>query len=103
MADADLTATILRQIRDEIIATRTGLQGELRELRTELKGGFHDLRTELKAELQVTNARLEIVEHTMRDAAGQVVMLTRYIKNKQELAIEELRQRVTRLEAKSGG
>lgn len=101
MAEADPTATILRQIRDEIIATRTDLTGELRELRTELKGDLHDLRTELKAELQITNARLEIVEHTVRDAAAQVVLVARYIKNKQDVAIDDLRERVSRLEAKS--
>jgi hypothetical protein len=31
--------------------------------------------------LDQTNARLEVVEHTVRDAAGQLVILTRYIKN----------------------
>lgn len=98
MADADLTATILRQIRDEIVTTRTELRGELRDLRTELKAEIHEVKTEL----EVTNMRLEVVEHTVRDAAAQIVVITRYIKSR-DSAIEDLRERVTRLESKVGG
>ena len=99
MSDADLTTTILRQIRDEIVTTRTELRGEIKELRTELKGEIR----ELKAELEITNSRLEVVEHTVRDAAAQIVVRTRHVRNRQDVAIEDLRERVTRLEAKSGG
>jgi hypothetical protein len=99
MAEPDLTATILRQIRDEIVTTRTELRGELHELRSELKT---ELR-ELKSELELTNARLEVVEHTVRDAAAQITVLTGYVRTKQDVAIEDLRERVSKLEAKTGG
>ncbi len=95
MTDSDLTLSILREIRDAVVATNSRIDGTNIELRA--------MKTELKDELRVTNARLEIVEHTVKDAAGQIVMLARYVKNKHETAIDDLRERVTRLEAKASG
>lgn len=98
MTDSDLTLSILREIRDAVVTTNARIDDtnvELRAMKTEL--------TEVKGELRQTNARLEIVEHTVKDAAGQIVMLARYVKNKHETAIDDLRERVTRLEAKASG
>ncbi len=47
--------------------------------------------------LDETNTRLSVVEHVVRDAAEQIVFLGRYAKN----AIEDFRERVARLEAKT--
>jgi hypothetical protein len=50
--------------------------------------------------LQRVNSRLEIVEHTVHDAETQILWLGRYVKNHQDSAIEDLRNRVAKLEAK---
>lgn len=94
MADADLTVSILREIRDEIRTTRTELKAEIR--------GTNDRLDHTNTRLDVTNARLEVVEHTVKDAAGQLVLVTRYLKNvtdRHDEAIDELRDRVEHLEA----
>lgn len=91
MTDSEITTTILRQIRDEIIATRTELKSELRET-----------RAELKAEISVTNERLTIVEHTVEHAALQIGEFVQHIKTQHAGAIDDLRKRVTRLEKKVG-
>lgn len=98
MTDSDLTLSILREIRDAVVTTNARIDDtnvELRAMKSEM--------IEVKGELRVTNARLEVVEHTVKDAAGQIVMLARYVKNKHETAIDDLRERVTRLEAKASG
>ena len=89
--NGDLTTAILREIRDEIKATRTELKAEIVTLGTELGG-----------RIDMTNARLELVEITLKDLAGQMVMLTRYVKNsvdRHEDQIDDLQTRVTKLEA----
>jgi hypothetical protein len=96
--DGDLTTAILREIRDEIKATRTELKGELGAVRTEIV----TLGTELGGRIDTTNARLELVEMTLKDLAGQMVMLTRYVKNsvdRHEDQIDDLQVRVGKLEA----
>lgn len=98
MTDSEITTTILRQIRDELIATRTELKQEIAATRTELKEEIGGLR----GELVTTNERLSIVETVVRDAAQQIRMIGSYVKNKQEVAIDELRKRVTKLEKKVG-
>jgi hypothetical protein len=91
MTDSEITTTILRQIRDEIIATRT-------ELKSELKSGLG----ELKSELTVTNDRLSLLEHAMSGMAGQLAAVKQYVQSSQGSAIQDLRKRVTRLEKKVG-
>jgi hypothetical protein len=90
VTDSDLTISILREIRDE-----------LREIRGEVKitNERVDVLTERQGE---TNHRLEVVEHTVADAAQQILLLARYVKNKHEAGLDELRERVTRLEVKAG-
>jgi predicted nucleic acid-binding Zn-ribbon protein len=86
----DITHKILREIRDEITTTRS-------ELVT--------TRTELGARIDVTNQRLQVVETTLQDLAAQQLPLTRYVKNvvdRHETSIDDLRERVVRLETKLG-
>ena len=87
MTDSEITTTILRQIRDEIVTTRTELKAEIKQVNDRL---------------EVTNQRLDVVEHVLRDTAGQIVMLTGYVKNKHDADIKRLEKRVARLEKKVG-
>jgi hypothetical protein len=98
MTDSEITTTILRQIRDELVATRTELNAEIRTLRTDVTERLD--RTNER--LDMANERLGVVEHVVRDLAGQLVLIGRYVKNKHDVAIDDLRTRVTRLEDKVG-
>jgi chromosome segregation ATPase len=104
VTDSDLPHAILREIRDEIRATNTRLDTTNERLETtneRLETTIERLDVTIER-LDMTNERLSLVEHTVSDAAGQIVLLARYVKNKHESAIDDLRERVTRLEAKSG-
>jgi hypothetical protein len=117
--DSDVTTALLRDIRDQMVATPIELKAEIAATRTELKAEIAATRTELKAEIaatrtelaelhtdvnerfDLTNERLAIVETTVRDCAQQLVMLGRYVKNHNERTgseIDDLRARVTKLE-----
>ncbi len=88
---------------ERLDALRVELRGEIGALRTELKGEIGELRTELKGEIGQTNARLGVVEGHLRDLAGQQLILGRYVKrmaDRHDGAIDELRERVTRIETR---
>ncbi|MEP6861564.1 MAG: hypothetical protein ABJE66_13135 [Deltaproteobacteria bacterium] len=95
MTDSDLTLNVLVEMRDE-----------LRALRRDTDHNFAGLT----ARADVTNQRLEIIEHTMVDFGTQVVLLGRYMKNSVSRhdndverhgdEIADLRTRVEKLEAK---
>ena len=89
MTDSELTLSVLREIRDAVIATNTRIDLLDNHLSARIDG--------LGTRLDETNKRLSVVEHVVRDAAEQIVFLGRYSKN----AIEDLRERVSRLEAKT--
>ena len=95
MSDSDLTTTILRQIRDELI----GVRGEVKATNARLEV-TNDRLDALTHHAEVTNERLTVVETVLRDVARQVVFLGRYVKNKQDAAIADLRKRIVRLEKK---
>jgi hypothetical protein len=92
MTDSEITVSVLREIRDAVIATNTSLSARIDSLEKNLSARID----ETNARLDVTNTRLTVVEHVVRDASEQIVFLGRYTKN----AIEDLRERVSRLEAK---
>ena len=83
--DADITAEILRSIRDELRSTRNelkadiaGVRHELDELRTEMRAGFADVRTELGVlQLRVGTVERVLVSlaHELRDVATRVTRL----------------------------
>jgi chromosome segregation ATPase len=105
VTDSDLTHAILREIRDEIRATNTNLSAKIDATNDRLDRTNTNLSAKIDAtneRLDVTNERLTLVEQTVSDAVSQIVLLARYVKNKHQTAIDELRERVTRLEAKSG-
>lgn len=93
MTDSEITLSVLREIRDAVVATNVNLSARIDNLEQRLSSRIDGLWTRVDE----TNARLSVVEHVVRDAAEQIVFLGRYSKN----AIEDLRERVSRLEAKT--
>ncbi len=102
MTDTELTHLILREIRDEIRAVNTNLSAKIDGTNHRLDETNHRL-DETNHRLDETNQRLEVVEHTVNDAATQIVLLARYVKNKHEKAIDDLQERVSQLEVKANG
>lgn len=101
MTDSEITTKILRQIRDEIIATRTDLSKRLDATNERLDAT--NVRLDVTNErLDMTNERLSVVERVVTDAAVQIRTLRRNVKTIHGGAIEDLRKRVTRLEKKVG-
>ncbi len=101
MTDSEITTSILRQIRDEIVLTRTELKAAIETTndRIDVTNERLDITNE---RLDTTNERLGVVETVVRDCAAQVVLLGRYVKNAQSSGIDDLRERVTKLEQKVG-
>lgn len=89
MTDSEITLSVLREIRDAVLATNTRID----LFDNHVSGRIDGLATRLDE----TNTRLSVVEHVVRDASEQIVFVGRYVKN----AIEDLRERVARLEAKT--
>ena len=104
MTDSDITTTILRQIRDELVGVRGAV--EKTNQRLDVTNDRLDVLAEqgyrTNERLELTNERLSVVETVLRDVAAQVVFVGRYVKNKQDAAIADLRKRVVRLEKKVG-
>ena len=114
MVESEITIGLLREIRDELKSNRIELKAEISEMRIDLKSEIGGLRTEIKSEigglrteigeltskLDVTNERLAVVERTVNDAATQIIFLGRYVKNRADVDIDDLKLRVSKLEAK---
>ena len=95
--DGELTVAILREIRDEIRSTRDTLSERI----DHLEGSLGSRIDSLGSRIDTTNLRLDLVEHTARDLAEQMLTVTRYVKNvatRHDDAIEDLDERVTKLE-----
>jgi hypothetical protein len=80
MTDSEITTTILRQIRDEIV-------------KNEAKND---------ARFEALDDRMAVFEYLLRDVQVNVISLTRYVKQKQAPVLDDLRKRVMRLEKKVG-
>jgi hypothetical protein len=105
VTESEITIAILKDIRDAVRGTNDRIDTLDKNLssRIEVMGLTLSARIEATNErLDVTNERLSVVEHTVRDLATQLLMLGRYVKNRTEVAIEDLLERVARLEAKVG-
>lgn len=101
MTDSEITTTILRQIRDEIIATRTELGSRIEATNVRLDATNERLDL-MNDRIDVTNDRLSIVETVVRDAAQQISTVVDHVKMTHNTAIDDLRKRVTKLEKKVG-
>lgn len=105
----NLTVHVLREIRDEIIATRTELRTELRDVRTELQSVRTELRTEIHDMSDRVDARFVMVETTLRDLAEQQRFVVRHLgalttrDRKIESDVDELRDRVDAIEKRLPG
>jgi hypothetical protein len=73
MTDSEITTTILRQIRDEIAKTNQRLDSH-------------------EARFDVLDERFGVFEYILRDVQGQVITLSRYIKQKQAPMLDDLRK-----------
>jgi chromosome segregation ATPase len=104
VTDSEITTTILRQIRDELVGVRGAVENTNQRLDvTNQRLDVTNQRLDALAEqATTTNERLSVVETVLRDVAAQVVFIGRYVKNKQDSAIADLRKRVVRLEKKVG-
>ena len=79
-----------------------------------MRDGFHDVGSRIDAtnerldltneRLELTNQRLAVVETTVKDFAGQHLLLTRFVKNvsdRHDKEISDLDDRVEKLETTS--
>lgn len=104
MAD-DVTVSILREIRDSIRTLDTNLSARIDA--TNERIDRLDARLSARIDgvidrVDVLNERVGVIEVAVRDVASQVLLLTRYFKNKTEVEVEDLKIRVTKLETKVG-
>ncbi len=89
----NLTVAILREIRDEIVTTRS-------DLGARIESGLAEVRTELGH----TNARLEVVETTLLEMAEQPRFVVRHLgvlagrDRVLETDVDELKARVDAIE-----
>jgi chromosome segregation ATPase len=104
VTDSEITTTILRQIRDEIVRSNSRLDTltEQAVITNERLDALTAHAERTNERLDSVNERLTVVETVLRDATTQVVFLGRYVKNKQDAAIADLRKRVGKLEKKVG-
>lgn len=95
-----LTVEILRQIRDEIVATRTDLGARIEQTNARLDA----TRTELAGRIDQTNVRLHAVEHTLLELSEQQRFVVRHLEaltardRTLERDVDELRTRVDAIE-----
>lgn len=105
MTDSEITVSILREIRDSIrtLDANVSMRIDKTNERIDKLGDKVDaLGDALGERIDALGERVTVVEYAVRDAGQQLVMLTRYLKNKTEVEVEDLKQRVTTLEAKVG-
>jgi polyhydroxyalkanoate synthesis regulator phasin len=105
MTDSELTVSILREIRDSIRTLDTNLSTRIDRLDANLSRRIDALGERVDAlgeRVDALGERVTVVEYAVRDAGQQLVMITRYLKNKTEVEVEDLKQRVTTLEIKVG-
>lgn len=77
---ADLTIQVLRQIRDEIVTTRTDLGARIDRTNERIDA----MGATLSARIEETNERVERVEHTLLDLAEQQRFVVRHLKTLSE-------------------
>jgi hypothetical protein len=98
----DITVQILRQIRDEIVATRTDLGARIDATCTSLGERIDETNTRLGG----TNSRLDTVETTLLELAEQQRFVVRHLgvlttrDRKLEDDVDQLRARVDAIEAR---
>ncbi len=99
MTDSEITLSVLREIRDSVRATNTRLDAtnagltltnsKLDGLTEKVDRGFE--------RMDLTFAHF-VVE--LKDLAVQIMLLGRYLRNRTEVDLQDLIERVTKIEAK---
>jgi hypothetical protein len=108
MTDSDLTVKILREIRDAILSTHEQTNARidqtnahLDQTNARLDKGFGGVVAILKHH----DGRLVAIEKKLgglKDIKLEVIFLGRYLKNRTEKELRDLRTRVAKLERKVG-
>jgi len=104
----DLTVQVLRQIRDEIVSTRTELSSRIDTMRDELGTRIDAMRDDLGSRIDVTNVRVDKVEHALLDLAEQQRFVVRHLQalttrdRRLEDEVGDLRGRLEVVEKKLG-
>jgi len=101
VTDSEITLQVLREIRDSIRTLDSNLSSRIDTTNTRIDA--------TNARLDTTNARLDtltervgVVEGTLQEVAAQLLLMGRYLKNRTEVELQELKARVTTLETKVG-
>ncbi len=94
MSDSELTIAILQDIRDGIRSLDERLTTRIDVTNQRLDGTNQRLET--------VDARVTLVANAVTDAASQLLLLGRYLRNKTEVEVADLRERVAKLEVKVG-
>lgn len=93
-SDPDLVLEILRGIR--AAAERTNAQLDVLTQRVDR------LSERVDDGFDHAEKKYSVIEHTLVDAGAQLLFLNRYLRNKTEGELEDLKLRVAKLEAKVG-
>ncbi len=100
MTDSEITLSVLREIRDSIRTMDTRLSGRIDALNERVDRGFEQVDQRFEQMDQRFDQRFSVIERTLVDLSGQLVLVGRYLKNRTEVEIADLRVRVSKLEAK---
>ena len=108
MAD-ELTLQVLRQIRDEIVTTRTTLSDRIDHLETPLSGRIERLDEHLSARIDHVSERVDVLDGTMNELAEQQSFIVHNLRRlgdrdrRLEGEVDDLRGRVEQLEKRIPG
>jgi predicted nuclease with TOPRIM domain len=101
VTDSEMTHAILREIRDGVHDVSTRIERLDERLTGRIDGLTGRVET-LTGRVETLTGRVETIEHSLKDVGVQLVLITRYLKNKTEVEVEDLKVRVSRLESKVG-
>jgi len=105
----DLTVQILRQIRDEIVTTRTELSGRIDHVRTQLSDRIDHLSTRVDHLETELSSRIDHLDTTMNELAHQQRFVVHDLRGlgerdrRLEGEVDDLRGRVEALEKRVPG
>jgi chaperonin cofactor prefoldin len=108
VTDSEMTHAILREIRDGVHDVSTRIERLDERLTGRIDGLTGRVETltgrveTLTGRVETLTGRVETIEHSLKDVGVQLVLITRYLKNKTEVEVEDLKVRVSRLESKVG-
>ena len=101
MTDSDLTLEVLRRIL--AAAEHTNAQLDQTNARLEQTNTRLDRLTERVDDgFDQSNKRFVVIEHALVDVGAQLTLMSRYLKNRTEVELEDVKLRLAKLEAKVG-